>query len=425
MAYRHFPITTPLTILWHFSKPDGATFSLDGYNYRLYYRNGNRETEAESTLLSHDGNLLSFVYPADAPRFEGAYSLRLDVFRGADKFITINYQNAFALSRLTDSEDPEEIEDTDIPSETVHLYTVAQYYLLEPIIPTVGRDGYWYVNGTAVVDGSGNYVTAEHTLRYDAESHNLIIDEGRTDPSGASIEQTVTGIADYLQYWNGEYESAEAARNAAYTLAEGTRLGSIAGDGSRWGDYKSAEAQRNSDYAAAEGQRNTDYGTAETAREGQYQAAEAGRDSRAAAAEGSKETSTPGDGSRWGEYLKEEEKRDTEYDTAETGRDTRYSGAESERDSRYSTAEGQRNSDYDTAEAGRDSTYNTAEQNRGSQYSAAENQRNADYRSAESDRDALYAEAEQRRDEQYAQQEGQKNGSVAGDGSRWGACGWC
>ena len=422
MAYRHYPITTPLVILWHFSKPDGTTFSLDGYSYRLYYRNGNRETEAESTMLSHDGNILSFVYPADAPRYEGEYSLRLDVFRGLsnNKFITINYQNAFVLSRLTDSETPEEYEDTEPQSETVHLFTVAQYALLQPIIPTVGADGYWYVDGIPVVDGSGNYVTAEHTMRYDATTHNIIIDEGRTDPAGVSIEQTITGIADYLQYWNGQYEAAETARDTSYGQAEGSRLGSIAGDGSRWGSYLAAEAQRNSDYSTAEGQRNTDYGNAENARDGQYNTAEAGRDNRAAAAEGTKAGSSAGDGSRWGEYKSQEAQRNTDYSTAEGSRNSQYNTAEGNRNTAYSGAENARDGLYDTAEQGRDSSYNTAEGGRNTSYNTAEGQRNASYSGAEGQRNSDYSTAESNRDSQYAAAEGSKNGSVAGDGSRWG-----
>lgn len=37
---------------------------------------------------------------------------------------------------------------------------------------------------------------------------------------------------------------AESQRDAAYAVAEGTESGSVAGDGSRWGAFKSAEAER-------------------------------------------------------------------------------------------------------------------------------------------------------------------------------------
>lgn len=50
-----------------------------------------------------------------------------------------------------------------------------------------------------------------------------------------------------------DFNMAQAARAQAYQVAEGTKAGSVAGDGSRWGEFKSAEAARDaelSDYVA-------------------------------------------------------------------------------------------------------------------------------------------------------------------------------
>jgi len=41
-----------------------------------------------------------------------------------------------------------------------------------------------------------------------------------------------------------DFDAAQTVRTEAYQAAEGTKDGSLAGDGSRWGEFKSAEAQR-------------------------------------------------------------------------------------------------------------------------------------------------------------------------------------
>lgn len=50
-----------------------------------------------------------------------------------------------------------------------------------------------------------------------------------------------------------DFDAAQTARTEAYQAAEGTKDGSVAGDGSRWGEFKSAEADRDetlSDYVS-------------------------------------------------------------------------------------------------------------------------------------------------------------------------------
>ena len=97
------------------------------------------------------------------------------------------------------------------------------------------------------------------------------------------------------------FETAEAGRTTAFTTNEqqrqttfvtneGTKQGSVAGDGSRWGMYKQAESQRDSSYQEAEQQRGTSYQTAEGQRDSSYQAAEQQRGTSYQAAEQQRNT---------------------------------------------------------------------------------------------------------------------------------------
>ena len=264
MAAKIFPFGTALTILWHFAKPDGSNFNVEGYTYRLYYRTGNKETEVESPMLSSSGNTITFTIPATAPVAPGEYALRLVLFQHGSLFCRFVYNNAFVLSRRM--ADASIAEEQTSEGSVVNLYTVAEYYMFSPVIPIVSNNGYWVVNGETVVDGRGNPVPSSHTLTYDEETGELVIDQGRRDGSGASIEQRISSLATALESQeeryteaeaargnlyaaaeaerNSEYESAEIGREAAYQAAEGDKASSEAGDGSRWGEFKEAEGER-------------------------------------------------------------------------------------------------------------------------------------------------------------------------------------
>ena len=214
-----FPINAPLTVVWHLSKPDGSDFNLYGYDYRLFYKSGKGKTEVASTAVTSDGNVVSFVFPSTAQRFPGGYSLQLVLYQNGRIFCDLNYNNAFFFSRFDSAPQPSEHQEAD--ARIVHLYTVAEYYLLSPVIPVVGPDGYWYANGSIVLDGDGNPVPSTHSMEYDSETGYIIIDRGKVDGHGQSIQQTITVIADAM--------ASEAVRegNEARRLATEGRMNTL------------------------------------------------------------------------------------------------------------------------------------------------------------------------------------------------------
>ena len=215
MASRVFPIGTPLTVVWHFSKPDGTTFDLSGYTYRVYYRTGNRQTEVNSTHLTASGNMLTVVIPADMQYAPGEYSLKLVLYQNSSIFCTLVYNVAFVLSQQM-SGDPT----TETQSEggnTVHLYTVAEFYMFSPVVPTVGNDGYWYVNGNKISDGNGEFIPSSHTVEYDPATNRIIIDRGRVNQQGQSIAQVITSLADALGIASQSHNTAEQDHARAET----------------------------------------------------------------------------------------------------------------------------------------------------------------------------------------------------------------
>ena len=213
MAAQIFPYGTALTVVWHLSKPDGTDFDITGYTYRVYYRTGNKETEANGSHVTASANTISIVIPATEPSAPGEYALRLVLYQNNKLFCTLNYNGAFVLSRRLAQDLAMETQQEEV--QIVHLYTVAEFYLFTPIIPTVGSDGYWYVNGTKVTDGHGEFVPSSHTMEYDAQTNYIIIDRDRVDSQGHSIAQTITSLADALITAAEDHETAQEDHSTA------------------------------------------------------------------------------------------------------------------------------------------------------------------------------------------------------------------
>lgn len=159
--------------------------------------------------------MLTVVIPADMQYAPGEYSLKLVLYQNNSIFCTLVYNVAFVLSQQM-SGDPT----TETQSEggnTVHLYTVAEFYMFSPVVPTVGNDGYWYVNGNKISDGNGEFIPSSHTVEYDPVTNRIIIDRGRVNQQGQSIAQVITSLADALGIASQSHNTAEQDHARAET----------------------------------------------------------------------------------------------------------------------------------------------------------------------------------------------------------------
>jgi len=293
-----FAIGATIQLNWTLNSIAGEAFSLSGHTYQLHISCGNEN--AIATGVTHSGNVLTWTFRPSAAWKRGAYTLWLDVYANGTKIVTVTYPNAFHIVSRTASDVQSVAVQTG--SATLNLVSSLDFYRFAPVVPVVGEDGYWYVNGQKVIDENEEYVLSSHTVEYDPTTKNIIIDKDRVDSEGNSIQQTVTAIPDAL-----------SAMQSSYDAAEGSSDESTAGDGSRWGSYKTAEAARDADAAAAEGTSSSNAG--DGTRWGAYKTAEAARNTARETAEGSS-SSEAGDGSRWGAYKTAEAARDSAFETS-------------------------------------------------------------------------------------------------------------
>ena len=397
-----FPIDVPLTIVWHLTKPDGTAFSLEGYSYRLFYKNGKGKTEAESTHVTPLNNTLSFVFPTGSARFTGEYSLQLVLFQNESLFCTLNYNNAFGFARYAAT--PAPTQDQEPAMNYVHLYTAAEYYLFQPVVPTVGNDGYWCVNGVKITDGNGEYIPSVHTVRYDSTSKYLIIDEGRVDHEGHSIQQTITDIASALADWEERYAAAEGTPASTGTT-------------SRWGKYNAAEAVREENETSrkqAEGQGDysnpTTYPNTRRAKEAARQTAETSR----------QEAEGQGDYSNPTTYPNTRRAKEAARETAETQRQ-KNEGQLGSSDPDYADSriakEIERQENEGIGETGAECAPGSRRYN---EYMRQQQEGTpGDEASADGSRWARYKQAEAERDAAYEDAEGEASDEASASGNRW------
>jgi hypothetical protein len=287
---------------WTLHSISGQEFALTGHTYKLFFATGNQS--AQATGVTHSGNVLSWTFTPNAQWKLGSYTIWLEVYNNGTKIITVAYPDAFHLVHEVAASGTTQT-GSQTSSTTLNLVSSCDFYRFAPVVPVAGDDGYWYVNGAKAVDGNGEYILTSHTLEYDEQTRNLIIDRGRVDSEGNSIEQVITALADL---------------DSLYHAAEGSADGSVAGDGSRWGSYKTAENARNTAAQNAETARQTAASAAEGSssgsvagdgsRWGTFKSGEAARQTAAENAEGSKNGSVAGDGTRWGQFKQAEAARD-------------------------------------------------------------------------------------------------------------------
>lgn len=355
--------------------PDGTPLDLSGREAAVTIARDNSEFSYAPGFVveGDDNNVVKFEWPADK-QGAGDYTITLTTTDGSGNADRVNWHGPTGI-RLVDFSFMVRGEDAlGVTSEA-----------------TIGLNGTYTMNGTGM------------------SAYDEWLAEGHTGSE-----------ADFVAWMQQPAQEAKQELEAEL----GSRDGSTAGDGTMWGDYKSAEAQRGHDYEEAETSRNTRYGTAEgtnasdaagTSRWSAYKRAEAARDAARLTAEGTDE-STAGDGSRWGAYKAAEAARQSAFTGSQTSRQNAYTAAEG---SNASTAgDGSRWGAYKSAEASRTSAFNNAQTSRTNSYNAAEG--TSDSAAGENSRWGAYKTAEAARNAARLAAEGTSE-STAGDGTRWGA----
>lgn len=152
----HIVRGNPVQVNWTFNSIAGGEFSLAGYYYRLYYLQGTQSVLA--TGVTHSGNTLTWSFIPDNQWKSGYYDIMLEIYSSTKKILTITYPEVFNLvPAATTSETSTAVQNA---VSTIDIESSCDFNRFTPVIPTVGNDNKWYVDGEPVLDPSGHQVYA-------------------------------------------------------------------------------------------------------------------------------------------------------------------------------------------------------------------------------------------------------------------------
>lgn len=141
-----FRIGFDMTVLWSVSERNGVALPLGDKEVHLYYtcERGRYEADIEIT----DGNVVVWHFLSKDQRALGTYALTLEVIQSNGKrAIRKDICEAFALVGKSCFEHTEEGDAEISEGGEITLASELDIYRISPIIPQIGSNGNWFVDG--------------------------------------------------------------------------------------------------------------------------------------------------------------------------------------------------------------------------------------------------------------------------------------
>lgn len=120
---------------------DIVPYDLTGKDLSVYLINAFCRTKVEN--FTTNGNILMFTWEGKDQRYAGMYQLTLIENEGKKDMRTLDESDAFELVRCSCMED----EDNEDNVEEVTLSSKFEALRLYPIVPEIGENGNWFVDG--------------------------------------------------------------------------------------------------------------------------------------------------------------------------------------------------------------------------------------------------------------------------------------
>lgn len=203
-----------MTVVWSIYDHTGAAYNLKGKEVRLYYTCERGRFEVDFEIQGTNEVVWSFL--GREQKVIGDYTLSLEIIESAGKRrIFKDYCNAFTLVGKSCEEtalgNPNISEDGNIV-----LSSKLDVYKIQPIIPTVGSNSNWFVDGT----DTGKPSTGKSAYEYAKEKGY----EGTESEYAESLKlapENSEKLAELSEETDARFnESAESTREQIRTLED-------------------------------------------------------------------------------------------------------------------------------------------------------------------------------------------------------------
>lgn len=234
-----FRINNDLSIFWSITEKDGSPYTLSDKTVRLYVTSPRGRMDVTSDITVQD-NVICWLFRGSRQRYLGTYKITVEIQASpADRTIRKDIPEAFELVSSTQYEQTE-IGRPDINEEgELTLATSLDIFQIKPIIPQVGPNRNWWVDGADTGKSSvgltayefakeQGYEGTEEEYAAECLAVPVLNEESRTATAEA-IQTTKNSIAQQEEVNSYMSETVNpavtSARNAA---AEATEAASAA-----------------------------------------------------------------------------------------------------------------------------------------------------------------------------------------------------
>lgn len=168
-----FRISNDLYIFWSITNKDGSPYTLSDKTVRLFVTHPRGRMDVTSDITVQD-NVICWLFRGSRQRYLGTYKITVEIQASpADRTIRKDIPEAFELVSSTQYEQTE-IGRPDInEAGELTLATSLDIFQIKPIIPQVGPNGNWWVDG---VD-TGNPTRGEKGDVVDASYMEFDVDD--------------------------------------------------------------------------------------------------------------------------------------------------------------------------------------------------------------------------------------------------------
>jgi hypothetical protein len=158
-----YRIGNDMTILWAINDRNGAALPLNDKEVHLYYTCARGRYEADIEI--QDDNVVVWNFLGNKQRVLGSYTLTLEILQSNGKrTIKKDICNAFVLVGKDCEEDYDNGEAHISEGREITLASKLDIYRISPVIPYIGEDGHWYIDGEKTdwtADGSRGMIIVD------------------------------------------------------------------------------------------------------------------------------------------------------------------------------------------------------------------------------------------------------------------------
>lgn len=143
-----FRIGNDLSIFWAILDDDGQPYPLSDKKVRLFVTHPRGRMEVTDDMSIENGHVVVWNFQASKQRYLGTYKLTVEIYSSpTTRVLRRDIEEAFSLVSASLYEDVESGKPDINESGLLRLSSVLEVVRVSPVIPQIGNNGHWFVDG--------------------------------------------------------------------------------------------------------------------------------------------------------------------------------------------------------------------------------------------------------------------------------------